>query len=404
MVNKKINKLASNCSSCITKPCQIGCPLNNDITAFIKEIKRHKYKKAFDILSSTSILMPICGRICPHIKQCEGACIKGNSTKKVLIGKLETFIGDMWLKQNWPIHSPKKTTKKVAVIGSGPAGLTCAAFLRKNGIGVTIYEKHNYLGGLLSHGIPKFRLPKKIVKNVINNIINLGIDVKYNTELGKDISIEELKNEYDAIFLAIGANVSNNLNIPGEKLLNVYGANELLENKKSINYHNKIVTIIGGGNTAIDISRTIKRLGPKSIQVIYRGEEIAMKADPQEVSEAKKEGIDFLFNTNITKIIGKDKVNAIEVVKTTVKEKINYQITCDYVIKAIGSHPDSVIEILPIDKVDFSISIDNDGKTSDEKVFAGGDITETKRTVAWASRSGRNAAYGIIKYLGNQID
>ena len=395
MNDKKIQTLASACVSCVTKPCQIGCPLNNDITGFIKEIKNKDYEAAFNILSVTSILMPLCGRICPHSKQCEGLCVKGVSYKNVDIGKLETFIGDMWLKKHWLISSPKKTFKKVAVIGGGPSGLTCAAFLRRNGIGVTIYEKHDYLGGLLMHGIPEFRLPKKIVKEVTDNIINLGIDVKYNQEFGKDITLKELQKKYDAIFIGIGANVSNKLNIPGEELLNVYGANELLEYKPKINYKNKIFVILGGGNTAMDVSRTIKRKGARAI-VIYHRTVSEIPAEKKEVKAAKKEGIEFIFSTNAKKIIGKNnKVNRIELIT---KEK-SYQIPCNYVIKAIGSHPDLLVSKLAIHKNGENIKIDNEGKTSNKKVFSGGDVASTKSTVAWAARAGRNAAYAIIKHL-----
>ena len=395
MIDKKIQSLADACVSCVTKPCQIGCPLNNDITGFIKEIKNKNYEAAFDILSTTSVLMPLCGRICPHSKQCEGLCVKGISYKNIEIGKLEAFIGDMWLKKHWLIQSPKKTSKKVAIIGGGPSGLTCAAFLRRNGIGVTIYEKHDYLGGLLVHGIPEFRLPKRIVKEVTDNIISLGIDVKYNQELGKDINLKELQKNYDAIFLGIGANVSNKLNIPGEESINVYGANELLEYKPKINYKNKVFVVLGGGNTAMDVSRTIKRKGARVI-VIYHRTESEMSAEKKEVKFAKKEGIEFIFSTTATKIISKNnKVNKIEL---TDQEK-NYQISCNYIIKAIGSHPDNLVSKLAVVKNGENIKIDSEGKTSNKKVFSGGDVAGTKSTVAWAARAGRNAAYAIIKSL-----
>ena len=394
MKDKRIANLANNCVSCITKPCQIGCPLNNDITGFIKEIKSKNYEEAFKILAKTSIMMPICGRICPHSKQCEGVCVKGISYKSVSIGTLEAFIGDMWLQKHWKITSQPTTNKKVAVIGAGPAGLTCAAFLRKNGIGVTIYEKHNYLGGLLIHGIPDFRLPRIVVNKVTNNIINLGIDIKYNCILGKNISLNELQKKYDAIFLGIGANVSKKLNIEGENLQNVYGANELLEYKPKINYKNKTFVVIGGGNTAMDVARTIKRKGANVI-VVYHKESSLMPALKNKVKAAKKEEIKFVFSTNVTKIIGKDKVSKVEL---KAKEK-TFEIPCNYVIKAIGSHCDVIVKKLKLEKNGEDIKIDSEGRTSIPKVFAGGDVAGTKSTVSWASRAGRNAAYAIIKYL-----
>ena len=408
----KVKDLLSNCASCVIKPCQIGCPLNNDITGFIKEMKNENYKGAFDILSNTTVLMSLCGRICPHFQQCQGKCVKGISYNAVEIGKLESIIGDMALENNWTIPAPKETKHNVAVIGGGPAGLTCAAFLRRNGIKVTIYEKHNYLGGIMVHGIPEFRLPKDLVKKVTDSIINLGIDVKYNQELGKDYTLEKIKEKYDAVFIGIGANLSNKMNIQGENTKGVYGANEILENNNHPEYKDKVVIVSGGGNVAMDISRTAKRMGAKKVVVIYRRSEAEMPADKKEIEEAKEEGVEFLFLTTITKIIGKDKVEKLELLKNELVKKendsrpvpvpiegSNYEIDADYVMMAIGSHPDEYISTLNLRQEKGRIKIDENGKTSDEKVFSGGDIAGTKGTVAWASRAGRNAAYAIIEYL-----
>lgn len=408
----EVKDLLSNCASCVIKPCQIGCPLNNDITGFIKEMKNENYKGAFDILSNTTVLMSLCGRICPHFQQCQGRCVKGISYNAVEIGKLESIIGDMALENNWTISAPKETKHNVAVIGGGPAGLTCAAFLRRNGIKVTIYEKHNYLGGIMVHGIPEFRLPKDLVKKVTDSIINLGIDVKYNQELGKDYTLEKIKEKYDAVFIGIGANLSNKMNIQGENTKGVYGANEILENNNHPEYKDKVVIVSGGGNVAMDISRTAKRMGAKKVVVIYRRSEAEMPADKKEIVEAKEEGVEFLFLTTITKIIGKDKVEKLELLKNELVKKendsrpvpvpiegSNYEIDADYVMMAIGSHPDEYISTLNLRQEKERIKIDENGKTSDEKVFSGGDIAGTKGTVAWASRAGRNAAYAIIEYL-----
>ena len=408
----EVKDLLSNCASCVIKPCQIGCPLNNDITGFIKEMKNENYKGAFDILSNTTVLMSLCGRICPHFQQCQGKCVKGISYNAVEIGKLESIIGDIALENNWTISVPKKTKHHVAVIGGGPAGLTCAAFLRRNGIKVTIYEKHNYLGGIMVHGIPEFRLPKDLVKKVTDSIINLGIDVKYNQELGKDYTLEKIKEKYDAVFIGIGANLSNKMNIQGENTKGVYGANEILENNNHPEYKDKVVIVSGGGNVAMDISRTAKRMGAKKVVVIYRRSEAEMPADKKEIEEAKEEGVEFLFLTTITKIIGKDKVEKLELLKNELVKKendsrpvpvpiegSNYEIDADYVMMAIGSHPDEYISTLNLRQEKGRIKIDENGKTSDEKVFSGGDIAGTKGTVAWASRAGRNAAYAIIEYL-----
>ena len=408
----EVKNLLSNCTSCIIKPCQVGCPLNNDITSFIKEMKNDNYKGAFDILSNTTVLMSLCGRICPHFQQCQGRCVKGVSFEAVEIGKLESIIGDMALENNWTISAPKETKHNVAVIGGGPAGLTCAAFLRRNGIKVTIYEKHNYLGGIMMHGIPEFRLPKNLVKKVTDSIISLGIDVKYNQELGKDYTLEEIKEKYDAVFIGVGANFSNKMNIEGEDLLGVYGANEILENNTHPDYKDKVVIVSGGGNVAMDISRTAKRMGAKQVIVVYRRSENELPADKKEIEEAKEDGVEFKFLTTITKVIGKDKVEKLELLQNKLIQKendtrpspvpiegSNYEIEADYVMMAIGSHSDEYISTLNLDQEKGRIKIDKNGKTSDEKIFSGGDIAGTKGTVAWASRAGRNAAYAIIEYL-----
>ena len=408
----EVKNLLSNCASCIIKPCQVGCPLNNDITSFIKEMKNDNYKGAFDILSNTTVLMSLCGRICPHFQQCQAKCVKGVSFEAVEIGKLESIIGDMALENNWTISAPKETKHNVAVIGGGPAGLTCAAFLRRNGIKVTIYEKHNYLGGIMMHGIPEFRLPKNLVKKVTDSIISLGIDVKYNQELGKDYTLEEIKEKYDAVFIGVGANFSNKMNIEGEDLLGVYGANEILENNTHPDYKDKVVIVSGGGNVAMDISRTAKRMGAKQVIVVYRRSENELPADKKEIEEAKEDGVEFKFLTTITKVIGKDKVEKLELLQNKLIQKendtrpspvpiegSNYEIEADYVMMAIGSHSDEYISTLNLDQEKGRIKIDKNGKTSDEKVFSGGDIAGTKGTVAWASRAGRNAAYAIIEYL-----
>lgn len=307
-------------------------------------------------------------------------------------------------------------SKKVAVVGSGPAGLTCAAFLARTGIQVTIYEKHNELGGILTHGIPEFRLEKSIVDATISKIINLGIKVELNKELGKNIKLYELQEEYDAIFISIGANIPSKMNIEGENLEGVYGGNHLLEYNDHPIYTNKKVAVIGGGNVAMDSARTIKRLGAKKVYVIYRRSEEQMPAEKKEIEDAKKEGVEFLFQTNIVKILSEDNdiVSKIECVKTQLVQKdgekrlspiniegSNYIMDMDYVIMATGSKPeDKVIEEFEKNKWGY-ININEKMQTSIPKVFAGGDIVGEKATVAWTSRSGRNAAKNIIEFFTN---
>ena len=414
---KNINGKADYCLECINKPCSQSCPLNNDTAGFIKLVKQQKYKEAFELLCKTTVLHAICGRVCPHTKQCQKGCIRGIKSDPVSIGELESFVGDLAIKNNWKIpknvNSDQKN-KKIAVIGGGPSGLTCAAFLAKEGYKVTIYEKHKELGGILSHGIPKFRLSEEITKSTIKKIIDLGIEVELEQELGKDYAIDELQNNFDAIFLGFGANISNKMDIEGEKLQGVFGGNELLENNIHLDYTNKNVAIIGGGNVAMDSARTIKRLGAKNVTVIYRRAEEQMPAEKKEIQEAKKEGIEFLFQTNILKIMGTTKVEKIECIKTELKKKegedrlspvnienSNYYKDIDYVVMAVGAGPDlEVTQTLGL-KTDRKgrIEINESNQTSNPKIFAGGDLIGEISTVAWAARSGRNAAENIINFL-----
>ena len=268
---EKIQEKANYCLNCKIKPCsQKGCPLNNNIPDFIRAVKEEEYKKAYGILSQTTVLPGICGKICPHMKQCQGSCVRGIKSEPVSIGDIEEYIFQTAVDKKYELKdvisiqiNENLKNKKVAVIGGGPAGLTCAAFLAKEGIQVTIYEKYDYLGGLLIHGIPNFRLDKEIVQETVRRILDLGIDVKYGQKLGENLKLDNLEKEYDAIFLAIGANKSGKMGVKGEKLDGVYGGNELLEYNLHPNYHGKIVSVIGGGNVAMDCSRTIKRLRSK---------------------------------------------------------------------------------------------------------------------------------------------
>lgn len=413
---KSIIEKANYCIGCINKPCSKACPLNNDTAGFIKLIKEDKLKEAYNLLSETTILESICGRICPHTKQCEGKCIRGIKGEPVSIGELEAYIGDLAIKNNWSfIENIEERKEKVAIIGSGPAGLTCAAFLRKQGFQVTIFEKHNYLGGLLRHGIPEFRLPKNILDDTINKILSLNINIELNKELGKNLYLEDLT-EYDAIFIAIGANVSSTMNIVGEQLDGVYGGNELLENENYPELLNKTVIVNGGGNVAMDVARTLNKLGAK-VKIIYRRSENEMPAEQKEIKEAKEEGIEFILQNNILKINGKDHVESIECIKTELVavenerprpqniEGSNYTIECDYVVMAIGGKPEEdIVKSLGIELDSKNKIIINElGQTSNNKIFAGGDITNTPSTVAYAARSGKDAAVNITKYLKGEL-
>ncbi|MBP3503319.1 MAG: NAD(P)-dependent oxidoreductase [Clostridia bacterium] len=413
---ENIKEKADYCLSCKVKPCKKGCPLENDITEFIKYVKENNYEEAYKIATQTSVLQSVCGRICPHMSQCEGSCIRGIKSTPVSIGDIEAFIGDKAIEQNYKMSETAKinTNKKVAIIGSGPAGLTCAAFLARSGVQVTIFEKYNKLGGILRHGIPEFRLPKDILDKNINKILDLGIQVEYNKEIGKNIKLEDLTQKFDAIFIAIGANISWKMGIPGEELEGVYGGNELLEKANHPDYTGKTVIVSGGGNVAMDCARTIKKLGAKSVKVVYRRAKEQMPAEKKEIEDAKNENIDFLFQNNILKILGNDQVKGIECIKTELIQKegdtrlspvniegSNYKINADYVVMAIGSTVEKEI----IDTLNLNVNkkgyieVNENYETSKENVFAGGDLVGTKATVAWAAKSGREAAKKILEKL-----
>ena len=413
---EEIKEKASYCLNCPVKPCSNkGCPLNNNIPEFIKAVKEEDIKKAYEILSETTVLESVCGRICPHMKQCEGSCVRGIKGEPVSIGDLEAYVGDVAIKNNYKISeiNRENKNKKIAIVGGGPAGITASAFLLKKGFSVTLFEKYNYLGGLLVHGIPEFRLPKNIVKNTIQKVIDLGLEVKYNYELGKNLILNELEKDYDAIFLAYGANITTKMGVEGEELDGVYGGNQLLEYKNHPDYKGKSVAVIGGGNVAMDCARTIKRLGAENVKIIYRRAEEQMPAETKEIQEAKEEGIEFLFQNNIVKIIGKNKVEKLELIKTELVQKegetrkvpiniedSNYVIDIDYVVMALGSMPESFTMDLGVTLNKYGyIYIDENYQTSNKKIFAGGDIAGCKSTVAWAARSGREAANKITQFL-----
>ena len=448
-LSKEMQEKVNYCLNCKVKPCSNkGCPLNNDIPTFIRLVKEGNMEEAYYTLLKTSILGSVCGRICPHYKQCMGSCVRGIKGESVQIGDIEAYISDYGLEHNL-IKNIEKTEelkrKNIAVIGGGPAGLTASYFLAKAGANITIYEKHNSLGGILEHGIPEFRLDPKVLKKTVNSILSLGINVKYNVEVmtnnnqeitdttnnqerqdkktnnieGKlkeqektKISIESIASKYDATILAIGANVSSKMNIPGEDLQGVYGGNELLENKNYPDFKGKIVAVSGGGNVAMDTARTVARLGAKKVFVIYRRAEEQMPAERKEIEDAKKEGIEFLFQNNITKIMGSGKAEEIECIKTKLVQKegetrlspvniegSNYRMRMDYVVMAVGSKPEEK-DIAGFEKNKWGyVNTDEEKKTSIKNVYAIGDIAGNKQTVAWAARSGRDVALEIIEKL-----
>ena len=411
MINnfEELKQKANYCLNCKVKPCSNkGCPLNNDIPTFINLAKNGEFEKAYEIITKTSVLPSICGRICPHYKQCQGSCIRGIKGNPVSIGEIEAFIGDMAIKHNYNIKKFDKQDlyqKNIAVIGGGPSGLTVSSFLARRGANITIYEKYSNLGGILTRGIPEFRLPKNIVEKSIDKILALGINVKYNMQLGKDFKLDDIKNKYDAIILAFGANVSNKMNINGEDLKGVYGANEFLEGLYNINFNGKTVVVNGGENVAIDAARTAKSKGAKNVFVTYRRSKNEMPAEKKEVEDAINENIEFLFQNNIVKIIGnnQNQVSGVQLIKTELVKNPNdnrltpvniensdYTINADYVIMALGSHPANFVKNLGLElKSNGKILTNEFGQTSIPNVYAIGDLADNKSTVAFAAKSAR---------------
>lgn len=413
-----IKQKAEYCLNCKNPQCRTGCPLGNNIPAFIQKVKEDNLEEAYKILCETTAIPAICGRICPHQKQCQGKCIRGIKSEPVSIGEIEAYVGDWALNNTNSLlnccKDIQEKNKKVAVIGGGPSGLTAAVFLRKNGYKVTIYEKQKDLGGILKRGIPEFRLSNEIVEKTIEQILALGINVQCEKELERNLELANLEKEYDAIYLSIGANIPRKMMIEGEELEGVYGGNSLLENQNHPDYTNKKVAIIGGGNVAMDCARTIKRMGAEQVVVIYRRSEAEMPAESKEISDAKKEGVEFLFLNNIVKILGTNKVEKIECIKTELVQKegetrkspvnienSNYILNMDYVVMAVGGEVDKDL----IEKCNIStttkkyVQVNENNQTSDEKVFAGGDVVGQNSTVAWAASDGKNVASKIIKFL-----
>ena len=413
-IQEQMNEKLNYCLNCKVKPCsQKGCPLGNDIPAMIQNMKEQNVNKAYEILAQTTVLSGVCGRICPHQKQCQGSCVRGIKSNPVSIGEIEAYVFDKAIEKGESLKNcyPKKQAngKKVAVVGGGPAGLTCSAFLAKEGFEVTIYEKYHYLGGLLIHGIPEFRLPKEIVEKVVHQILELGVKVEYGQELGKNITLKQLEEQYDAVFLSFGANKSSKMGIQGEELDGVFGGNELLEHGLHPNYQGKTVAVIGGGNVAMDCARTVKKLGAKEVKVIYRRAREQMPAEEKEIEEAMQEGIEFLYQYNVTQILGNEKVEELEIIQTELVKKegesrlvpINVEnsekkIPMDFVIMALGSKPENFVKELGLELNKWGrIQTNENFETSHPNVYAGGDIAGAKSTVAWAARSGRDVAYKI---------
>lgn len=422
-------KEASRCLQCKDSPCVRGCPVNIEIPAFIKLIKEGKFDDAIKKIKEKNNLPAICGRVCPQENQCEKFCVMGKKFEPVGIGRLERFAADWEIKKG--IKNPKKTKstgKKVAVVGSGPAGLTCAGDLVKLGHEVTIFESLHKPGGVLVYGIPEYRLPKKVVEIEIDYIKKLGAEIKTDFVIGKILSVEELLEEYDAVFIGTGAGLPRFLGIPGENLNGVYSANEFLTRVNLMKAYlfpeydtpvkkGKRVAVIGAGNVAMDSARTALRLGAEKVYIVYRRSEKEMPARNEEIEHAKEEGIEFMLLTTPTEIIG-DENNWVKQMKC-IKMKLGepdesgrrrpipiegseFPVDVDIVVIAIGQSPNPLVpeatKGLKIAK-HGNIITDENGRTSLERVWAGGDIATGAATVIAAMGAGKKAAADIHKFL-----
>ena len=422
---------AERCLNCKKPMCVGGCPVNINIPAFIEQVKNRDFEKAAQIIGESSALPAVCGRVCPQETQCEGKCILGIKGEPVAIGKLERFAADWAREHNIdPIPAKEKKGKKVAVIGSGPAGLTCAGDLAKMGYDVTIFEALHQPGGVLVYGIPEFRLPKdKVVAHEVENVKKLGVKIETNVIIGKTITIDELLEDegFDAIFIGSGAGLPKFMGIPGEQANGVFSANEFLTRNNLMKafrddydtpiYRGKKVAVVGGGNVAMDAARTALRLGAET-HIVYRRSEAELPARVEEVHHAKEEGINFHLLTNPTEILVDDNgwVKGIRCIKMELGEPdasgrrrpiavagSEYDIEVDAVIMSLGTSPNPLISSttkgLEVNKWKCIVADEANGATTKEGVYAGGDAVTGAATVILAMGAGKAAAAGIDEYL-----
>ena len=422
---------ASRCLNCKNAQCMKGCPVSIDIPGFIQQIKEGNIEEAYNIISRSSALPAVCGRVCPQETQCEGKCIRGIKGEAVSIGKLERFVADYAMEHGL---KPKKTAEpngiKVAVIGSGPSGLTCAGDLAKLGYDVTIFEALHQAGGVLVYGIPEFRLPKeRVVAKEIENVKALGVKIETNVVVGRSVTIDELmeKEGFRAVFIGSGAGLPRFMNIPGETLNGVFSANEYLtrsnlmksfrEESPTPIMKSKKVAVVGGGNVAMDAARTALRLGAE-VHIVYRRGEEELPARVEEVHHAKEEGIIFDLLTNPTEILGDEKgwVKGIRCVRMELGEPdesgrrspqpvagSEFDIDVDTVIMSLGTSPNPLISMttkgLDTNKRKCIVAEETTGKTSRDGVYAGGDAVTGAATVILAMGAGKEAAKAIDEYL-----
>ena len=424
---------AQRCLNCKTKPCISGCPVLIDIPAFIGEVAKGDIAKAYEILSQQTSLPAVCGRVCPQETQCEGKCVRAIKGESVAIGRLERFVAD-WHRENCAQkpQAVQSNGKKVAVIGAGPTGLTCAGELAKKGYKVTIYEALHTAGGVLVYGIPEFRLPKDIVKYEIDNLKALGVEIETNMVIGKILTIDELfEMGYEAVYIGSGAGLPKFMGIPGESLKGVYSANEYLTrvnlmkaykaDSKTPIRKSRNVAVVGGGNVAMDAARSAKRLGAENVYIVYRRGMQELPARAEEIEHAQEEGIIFKLLTNPVEVIGDEngEVKAIRCVemmlgepddsgrrRPVVKPDSEFVIDIDTMIMSIGTSPNPLIssttEGLETDRWGCIVTNGDDGLTTRDAVYAGGDAVTGAATVILAMGAGKQAAAAIDKMLGEK--
>ena len=422
---------ANRCLGCKKAKCMEGCPVSINIPGFVHEVKEGNFEKAYQIIGESSALPAVCGRVCPQETQCEGKCIRGLKGEAVSIGKLERFVAD-WAKENGikPVPAAQKNGHKVAVIGSGPSGLTCAGDLAKMGYDVTIFEALHKAGGVLVYGIPEFRLPKdKVVAAEVENVKSLGVKIETNVIIGKSVTIDELlKDEgFEAVFIGSGAGLPMFMGIPGEQANGVFSANEYLTRNNLMKAfredydtpiaHGKKVAVVGGGNVAMDAARTALRLGAE-VHIIYRRSEAELPARKEEVHHAKEEGVQFDLLCNPVEILTDDKdwVTGIKCIRMELGEPdasgrrrpveipgSEFTIDVDTVIMSLGTSPNPLISSttigLDVNKRKCMIADEEFGKTSKEGVYAGGDAVTGAATVILAMGAGKAGARGIDEYI-----
>ncbi len=418
---------AKRCLDCKNMPCVSGCPVKIHIPAFIKEVADGNFDKAYEIISEASSLPAVCGRVCPQEVQCEAKCVRGIKGESVAIGRLERFVADWHNKNTAELpQKPAQNGHKVAIIGSGPSGLTCAGDLAKKGYSVTVFEALHLAGGVLVYGIPEFRLPKAIVGKEIDNLKALGVEIKTNMVIGKVLSIDELfEDGFEAVFIGSGAGLPRFMGIPGENLKGVYSANEFLtrinlmkaykEDSKTPIKKSRRVVVVGGGNVAMDAARCAKRLGADEVSIVYRRSEAELPARAEEVEHAKEEGIIFRLLTNPVEIIADDEkfVKAVKCIEMELgepdlsgrrrpqpKPDSEFLIDADCVIMAVGTSPNPLITSTT-DGLEVTsrggIVTDDTGLTSRGRVYAGGDAVTGAATVILAMGAGKTAARAIDK-------